>query len=125
MLSNKRILLIEDDEDLRIIFSAKLEDLNSFITIAHSGNEAISLLENDLKIDFIISDYSMPDGNGPDVLNYVAHNNLSVPFVFYTSNINPDIPIEYEHFLGTIHKFNFDQLLKVIIRELAGGTRSL
>lgn len=114
MLSHKRILLIEDDEDLRMIFSSQLLDLNSSVLVANSGNEAIKLLELNLPIDFIVSDYSMPDGDGVTVLKYAAQKNLDVPFVFYTSTVNPEIPIEYEHFLGTIHKFDFDLLIKVI-----------
>lgn len=114
MLTNRKILLVEDDEDLRMIFSGQLKELNSSVVIAHSGNEAIKLLENGLEVDFIVSDYSMTDGDGIVVLEYVARNNLSVPFVFFTNNPDPAIPVKYDKFLGTIHKFNFNRLVEVI-----------
>lgn len=125
MLENRKILLVEDDVDLRIIFSGQLKDLKSSIVIAHSGNEAIRLLEAGLQVDFIVSDYSMADGDGVAVLEYAARNNLSIPFVFYTNNINPDIPVKYERFLGTIHKFDFDQLVEVISENQPDSPRKI
>jgi len=114
MLTNRKILLVEDDDDLRMIFGNKFRELNCSIVLAHSGNKAIKLFENGLNVDFIISDYSMPDGDGLTLLNYVLKSNLSLPFVFFTNTLNPNIPIQYEHFLGTIPKFNFDQLIHVV-----------
>ncbi len=114
MLNDKRILLIEDDEDLRMIFFSQLKDLNASVLVANSGNEAIKLLGLNLPIDIIVSDYSMPDGDGVSVLKYVAQKNLEIPFVFYTNNINPSIPEKYPRFLGIIHKLDFDLLVEVI-----------
>lgn len=76
------------------------------------------LLENGLSVDLVISDYSMPDGDGVTLLEYVAKRNTNLPFVFYSSHLKLDIPLQYEHFLGTVQKFDFDHLEKIIKENL-------
>ncbi|MBL7663557.1 MAG: response regulator [Bacteriovoracaceae bacterium] len=114
MLKNLKILLVEDDFDLRSIFSSQLKNLNSTLYVAQSGNEAIKLLETGLSLDCIISDYSMPNGDGAALLRYVASTGCSLPFIFFTNDIDPEIPVKYEKFLGTVHKLQFDELVNVI-----------
>lgn len=118
MLTGRRVLLVEDDEDLRFIALTKLEKLQLEITVAYSGNEAIKLLENGLLVDLIISDYSMPDGDGVTLLEYVAKRNTTLPFVFYSSHPRLDVPVQYKNFLGAVYKFDFDHLEKIINETL-------
>lgn len=123
MLQNKKILLAEDDEDLRMIISDKLKGLNCTLTSAKSGNEAILLLENGLQVDFVVSDYSMNDGDGADLLKYVSEKKPGLPFVFFTNNPDPYLPVQYEHFHGVIFKLKFDELAKTILNSLDNRTQ--
>lgn len=116
MAAGRRVLLVEDDDDLRFIALTRLGELQLDITVAYSGNEAIKLLENGLSVDLVISDYSMPDGDGVTLLEYVAKRNTTLPFVFYSSHPKLDIPVQYKNFLGAVYKFDFDHL-KTIINE--------
>lgn len=109
----KRILLVEDDRELSAVIQEELSDFNIEIFTAYFVNEAIDLLENGLEVDFIISDYSMPFGNGIELLEYLVINKYSVPFVFFTHNIDPKI-LNYSHFLGVISKFKIEKLKDLI-----------
>lgn len=105
-----RILFVEDDEDLRHIIGDRLNnEFQGVIEIASSGNEGIRLLEAGRPYDIIISDYSMPDGSGVDLLRFKLKNGLRTPFIFFTHTINPEIPLHPAEYL-VIDKTKFDLL---------------
>lgn len=116
-MKEKRVLIVEDDEDLRFIILMNLEELDLEFTVAHSGNKAIELLNNGLEVDLIISDYSMPDGDGGMLLDYLLESGLSIPFILFTNTLSPYIP-PYKMLLGTLPKFDFDSLEKLIKETL-------
>lgn len=68
MLMNRKnkVLIIEDDHDIRVCFREILESYNFDIYSATNGKDAIHLLDSISELpDLIISDLSMPimDGN--------------------------------------------------------------
>lgn len=117
MDSRKRILLVEDDRELSAIIQEELSDFNIEIITVYFVNEAIDLLKNGLEVDFIVSDYSMPLGNGIELLEYLTINKYSVPFIFFTHNINPEIT-NYTYFLGVISKFEMKKLKTIIKKSI-------
>jgi signal transduction histidine kinase len=83
----KKILIIDDELDIR----ESLVDILSFhgyqtITVAN-GKEGL-VAATTQKPDLILSDVSMPEMNGFELLEYLQENNIlaSVPFVFLTAN---------------------------------------
>jgi CheY-like chemotaxis protein len=111
----KRILFIEDDEDIRHIIQSHI--INSFdvdVVAVESGNKAIELLKNDLGFVLIISDYMMADGMGIDVLNFKISQKLEIPFVFFTNTVDPHIPFNKCEYLGVVDKWRGEDLLKLI-----------
>ena len=75
---NKRILLVEDNEDLRVTIKAELE--KKYIVLdAPNGKEAllIALAKNP---DLIITDVMMPDMGGKELCHIIKSN-------FQTSHI--------------------------------------
>lgn len=89
------ILLIEDDriEVLKLKRAIAQEFDNYILNLATDGNEAFSILENDLP-DMILLDLNMPDTNGIEFLQIVKENeNLKhIPvIVLTTSNNEKDI----------------------------------
>ena len=67
------ILLVDDDEDLvdALIYNLNLEDFKSLS--ASGGMKAIEMINNN-KIDFVISDIRMPNGDGIFLLKYIKEN---------------------------------------------------
>ncbi len=88
-----KILLIDDEDELRELVALGLQfKFNVDITEASSGNEARQILSVDREFDLIICDYSMPNGNGSVVLDYIEEQQIQIPFLFFTSYFSNQIP---------------------------------
>jgi DNA-binding response OmpR family regulator len=61
-----RVLLVEDDDDIRALFSATLHRAGYQPRVASSGQQALAEAE-ELVPDLVISDVSMPGLSGLDV----------------------------------------------------------
>src|SRR3954468_5500703 len=62
-----RLLVVDDEENLRITTAAILEQEGYRVETASSGNEAVSLLENG-EFDLVLTDLHMEGGDGLSVL---------------------------------------------------------
>ncbi len=79
------ILLVEDDPDLLRCLGEVLEMKGYQVLLASSGNEAIATLEQDIRVDLILSDCSMRNGTGMDVLRFVRQRHPRFPIFFMMS----------------------------------------
>jgi len=70
---NVTILIVDDDEDLvdALIYNLNLEDFKSLG--ASGGIQAIDIIKNN-KIDFVISDIHMRNGDGIFLLKFILEN---------------------------------------------------
>jgi len=63
-VSRKRVLLVDDEQGVRIAVKLLLEALFDYnITEASNGREAFKIFSRE-KFDLVITDYSMPDMKG-------------------------------------------------------------
>lgn len=113
-----KILLADDDLDILEIMSEAFAVHGYDIHKATNGTEAITIL-NEEKIDFVVSDFNMPNGNGTNVLNFV---NLMEPRpVFYFFSAEYESCLEHYLKLGVKKvfpkPFSFDKLLAEVNRE--------
>ena len=70
-LSNEaRLLVVDDEESLRITTAAIFENEGYLVDTASSGDEAIALL-NDADYDLVLTDLHMEGGDGLSVLNQI------------------------------------------------------
>ena len=81
---------------------------------ASSGNQAIEILQQGKMFDFIISDYNMPDGSGRDLLLFTMNNTRQIYFLFFTSELNPDVSQINDFFLGVVAKPDFNKIKALI-----------
>src|SRR5690242_2360367 len=72
-LDNARLLVVDDEENLRITTAAILEKEGYTVDTASSGNEAIALLER-ADYDLVLTDLHMEAGEGLAVLNEIRRN---------------------------------------------------
>ena len=72
-LENSRLLVVDDEENLRITTAAILEKEGYEVDTASSGNEAIALLANS-DYDLVLTDLHMEAGEGLAVLNEIRRN---------------------------------------------------
>jgi len=68
-----RLLVVDDEENLRITTAAILEKEGYAVDTASSGNEAIALLSN-ADYDLVLTDLHMEGGEGLSVLNEIRRN---------------------------------------------------
>lgn len=68
----KRVLLVDDDDDIRESFSILLEEAGYEVVPAQHGRVAMTALEGGLRPDVILLDLMMPVMNGHEVLRRLA-----------------------------------------------------
>ncbi len=66
---NETILLVEDEDGVRLITAKMLQNLGYTVLTAHSAAKALELSRQNEQIDLIITDVIMPDMSGPELIN--------------------------------------------------------
>ncbi len=102
-----RVLVVDDETDLRELLSLEIEsEFAAEVRQASSGNEAAKLIaDSSILIDAVICDYSMPDGNGSVVQKALLNSRPGVPFVLCSANSIENCP-------GVDAKTLFSQITK-------------
>jgi two-component system response regulator (stage 0 sporulation protein F) len=80
----KKILVVEDEEGLRILYQEELEAEGYEVLTARNGKEAIQQLE-DGRPDLIILDIVMPVMNGMEALGRILGKERKVPIILNSS----------------------------------------
>jgi signal transduction histidine kinase len=90
------ILLVDDDTLIAASTAALLEDLGHRVVEAHSGKEALGILESGLKPDVVITDYAMPGMTGVDLALTLRERDPRLPILLATgyAEIHGEAPIE-------------------------------
>ena len=77
---NKRILIVDDDEDLSFIISEMLSSYGYTVTCATTGEEAFSLLEKE-RFHLLLLDINLPDETGFELCTELRKVS-TVPVIF-------------------------------------------
>ena len=88
-MNNKKILVIDDDEDIQDVALVALEVVGGWQVItADSGNEGLRLAATE-QPDAILLDVMMPDLDGIATLEQLKANPLtqSIPVIFLTAKV--------------------------------------
>jgi EAL domain-containing protein (putative c-di-GMP-specific phosphodiesterase class I)/ActR/RegA family two-component response regulator len=81
--SSKRLLLVDDDEGIRLAYSRVLRSKGHQVTTAADGAEAIGRLAQG-SFDVVVSDVAMPGMDGLEFLRRVREHDLDVPVILIT-----------------------------------------
>ncbi len=75
----------EDNREIATLFIEIIKDNFPDFDVIHveNGRKAIDYLQSDI-FDLVISDYTMPENTGGDVLNYMLDNDREEPFILIT-----------------------------------------
>jgi len=80
-----RILVVEDNEDVRELAESMLDSAGYAVVSAPSGEEALTLLEEDQGIDLVFTDVLMPGGmNGLQLADQVRARRPGTPILITT-----------------------------------------
>ena len=80
----KKILLVEDEEGLRILYEEELKAEGYEVILAKNGKEALRQLE-EIRPDLIILDIVMPVMDGMEALGQIMGRERKIPIVLHTS----------------------------------------
>ena len=114
---NVTLLIVDDDENLRkaLIFDFKRNGFN--VLDASNGKDAIEIVKQN-KIDVIISDIRMSNGDGIELLDNVKTKNVDVPVVLLITGF-ADISEENAYDKGAdaifSKPFNRKELLQAVL----------
>ena len=88
---NKKILLIDDDEDEQWIFTEALKEISNSITCLYAitAKEGLELSKQSLP-DYIFIDINMPFSNGLQCLELIKSDDRlkEIPVIIYSTGIN-------------------------------------
>ena len=91
---NKKILLIDDDEDEQWIFTEALKEISGSIKCLHgiTAKEGLELSKQSLS-DYIFIDINMPILNGLQCLELIKSDDRlkEIPVIIYSTGINNTI----------------------------------
>ena len=87
--STEKIILLADDEIMLRDLLAELLESNGYNVIkVGSGVEALKVLTEEIKVDLVIIDYSMPEMNGLDCINKIRKLNFDMPVILSTGSLS-------------------------------------
>jgi DNA-binding response OmpR family regulator len=80
----KRILVVDDEANIRHLYKAELEDEGYDVDVAKDGKETLEYLkEND--VDLITLDIRMPEMDGLDLMRQIRESYRDIPIIILTA----------------------------------------
>jgi len=79
------VLIVDDEKNYPHILSAVLEEEGFKALTAHSGHEALEILEN-ADVDLVLTDMKMPAMDGMELLERVKAKELDLPVIMMTAH---------------------------------------
>jgi len=83
-MSDKRVLIVEDDSNIVELLTIHLRDLGCEVVAATSGNQGL-LAAGDTKFDLIILDLMLPGLNGMEVCRKIRQHDRHTPILMLTA----------------------------------------
>ena len=113
-----RVLLVDDEPALLFTLSQLVKSRGLEPVLAHSAKEALTLLEG---VDSVVTDYSMPEMDGLQLVQAIHERDESLPVVVLTAHGSERIAVRamksgaYEY---VTKPFDIDEMALVIDRAL-------
>jgi len=82
-----KLLIVEDEKNLRDLYGEELIDAGYEVVKASNGRMAIDLIKKD-NFDLIIMDIRMPEMDGIETLGKVITMEKKIPVIIYTAYSN-------------------------------------
>ncbi|MFZ3231506.1 MAG: response regulator [Pseudobdellovibrio sp.] len=114
---NEVVILVVDDEDAITDILKENFELEGFsVLVASSGNAAIEVLKKE-KVDFVVSDVRMANGDGIFLLKYIKTNCGDIPFIVLLSGYT-EVLVEEVIKLGALDLMskppNIEKIIEII-----------
>ncbi len=83
-MARKKILIVEDEENARILYKEELEKEGFDVLCSSNGTDAIELLGKE-QCDLVILDLQMPQMDGIETLGKILTKKRDLPIIIYTA----------------------------------------
>jgi len=121
--SSARILVVDDDDLVREMVAASLEDAGLTVLMASSGVEAVALIESGEVVDAMVSDLSMPGINGVTTIQKVRALRPRLPCFLLTGYVGERAALSAEDQFTLVRKPVSGRALVAQIEAGLEGTR--
>lgn len=118
-----RILVADDDDDVRALLAKALRAANFDVVLARNGLEAIELLTKE-PVDAVVTDISMPEMTGIELLRAIRGRDADVPVVLITGSPDVDSAMQAVRLGALVYltkPVDFDELKRVMARAVRLG----
>jgi sigma-B regulation protein RsbU (phosphoserine phosphatase) len=92
-VSISRILIVDDDEDMRLLLGAHLEQLGFLVDAVPNGEAALHFLTKNL-VDVVFLDLAMEGVDGLEVLKHIRERGFDVAVILSTAHGSEETAIE-------------------------------
>ena len=109
-----KILVIDDEPDVREVLRIHLESANFNVIEAGNGEEGLALMKtgaNLVQVGLIICDIRMPKVNGIEAIDYLKENAPSIPIMVVTGYPDSELAV------SLLKKGVKDYLVKPVEKE--------
>jgi signal transduction histidine kinase len=118
------ILVVDDDVLVCTGTAAMLEDLGHTVFEAHSGAEALVLLESGQQIDLLVTDQLMPKMTGTELIQIVRERWPGLPFILATGyaeqSAGPGPVINLPRLAKPFRQEELERMLYLCTRTVSG-----
>jgi signal transduction histidine kinase len=114
--SDKIIMLADDEEMLTELLAEMLESSGYYVIRVKSGEEVITVLTEELKVDLLIIDYNMPKMNGLECIAKIRSLNFNLPVILSSGSLrfDDDDLKRYKVSSKLMKPYEFDTMLETI-----------
>jgi DNA-binding response OmpR family regulator len=82
-----RILLVDDEPNIRFLYSTFLADGGHEVIEAQSGSDALKMIQRE-PLDLVVLDIKLGSENGLTLLQEIAHRYPSLPVIILTAYVS-------------------------------------
>jgi CheY-like chemotaxis protein len=118
-LSAAKLLLVDDNDDVREITALLLRDSGYEVSEASSGVAALSVIDANPTLDLLIVDFAMPGMSGIELLERARAKFPQIKAIFITGYVNYDsMNGKFADEIVVKKPFTMDQLAPAVRRAL-------
>ncbi|MCB1851903.1 MAG: cache domain-containing protein [Gammaproteobacteria bacterium] len=124
--SNRLVLLVEDDQDVRKVVRRDLITLGFAVIEASSADEALPLVESIDELYLVVSDIITPGRhNGRDLAGYATQHKIGLPVLMISGFTEESVTDQVTGSVGFLRKpFDREQLKAAICKLISNGNSS-
>lgn len=115
------ILLVDDEDLVRVGTAEMLRDLGHSVVAASSGAEALDLLRNHGDFDIVVTDYMMPQMDGAKLARQVQDTAPGLPVLIVTGYAGGDLQLGLPQLAKPFRQSD----LATMIRKVVGGSSNV